>query len=173
MACCAVQAIEDLIAAACAEDDDLPEDELQVQQPVVVTANPSTPGDWQPSSSQQPQPALAEVASQPAEASREAASSPDVADQTPGLADDARDPPPSGAMIRSHQHPQAQPVKSGKPVAKHKGADKGTGRNQRCSCGSHKKFKNCCGAARNRAASDTVSDQQQQQLDVSASPLFV
>ena len=168
-----MQAIEDLIAAACAEDDDLPEDELQVQQPVVVTANASDPGDWQPSSSQQPQSALAEVAPQPAEASPEAASSPKVADQAPGLADDARDPPPSGVLISPHHHPQAKPVKPSKPVAKHKGAGKGAGRNQRCSCGSHKKFKNCCGAARNRATSDTVSDQQQQQLDVSASPLFV
>ena len=58
------------------------------------------------------------------------------------------------------------------PVAqqKHKGKEKGTGRNQPCPCGSHKKFKQCCGAARKTGAGvcDPLAS-----TDLRADPLYV
>ena len=166
-----LQAVEDLIAAAGAEDAELSEKEPQEQHAVVATADHSSANHRQPSSIREPQQTSAETAPHPTEACPDASVS--EAAGAVGQDDDLQADDESFVVDEIRPEPPAKQVKSGKPVAKHKGAEKGTGRNQRCSCGSHKKFKNCCGAARSRASAGAAIAEQQQQSTPSANPLYV
>ena len=153
------QAIEALIAEDATEPPETASvaaaPELAASSAECTTAEPSGTGASEPGPSA-PDGHGVPVASQPGDPSAPAAAcEPDKQAET------------AAPEVSSRKHDSGQPQ-----APRHKGKVKGTGRNQPCPCGSHKKHKNCCGAARGDAqpsASDSAAGLPRQVL----APLYV